>query len=331
MKQFQETALSRSTVSMMFVVAGLTAAALAHAQAGYPDRPIRLVVPFSQGTAVDAVARLLGEGLSQEIGSPVIVDNRLGASGVIGTEAVAKAAPDGYTLLFTSPAHYFNKYLYKSLPYDTVDDFTPVTKISNALLVLVVSKDSPFSSPTEVIEYAKAKPEELRYSSAGLGSTTQLSGALFNAMAGIKVDHVPYKGGAQALTDVMGGHVSMTFTAVATALPHAKAGTLKALGVTGMRRSQSMPEVPTIDESALPGYELVSWSGALAPKGTPDEVVEKLNAAMVKVAEKPEFQARLVAIGVEPDVMPRAVFQRAIDKDLPNWARIAEMSGAVPQ
>jgi tripartite-type tricarboxylate transporter receptor subunit TctC len=150
-------------------------------------------------------------------------------------------------------------------------------------------------------------------------------------MAGIKVDHVPYKGGAQALTDVMGGHVSMTFTAVATALPHAKAGTLKPLGVTGLARSQSMPDVPTIAEAALPGYELVSWSGALAPSGTPNEIVEKLNAAMVKVAQRPEFQAKLITMGVEPDVMTKAVFERAIEQDLPKWAKIAETSGAVPK
>lgn len=323
--------MSRRALSTLVALAALSVPPVAGAQAAFPERPIRLVVPFSQGTALDIVARMMSEGLSQEFKSPVIVENRIGASGVIGTDAVAKAVPDGYTLLFTSPAHYFNKHLYKSLPYDTVKDFTPITKISNALLVLVVSKDSPFSSLKQLIDHAKAKPDDLRYSSAGMGSTTQLSGALFNAMAGIKVDHVPYKGGAQALTDVMGGHVSMTFTAVATALPHAKAGTLKPLGVTGLARSQSMPDVPTIAEAALPGYELVSWSGALAPSGTPSEIVEKLNAAMVKVAQNPEFQAKLITMGVEPDVMTKAVFERAIEQDLPKWAKIAETSGAVPK
>lgn len=323
--------MSRRALSTLVALAALSVPPVAGAQAAFPERPIRLVVPFSQGTALDIVARMMSEGLSQEFNTPVIVENRIGASGVIGTDTVAKATPDGYTLLFTSPAHYFNKHLYKSLPYDTVKDFTPITKISNALLVLVVSKDSPFSSLKQLIDHAKAKPDDLRYSSAGMGSTTQLSGALFNAMAGIKVDHVPYKGGAQALTDVMGGHVSMTFTAVATALPHAKAGTLKPLGVTGLARSQSMPDVPTIAEAALPGYELVSWSGALAPSGTPSEIVEKLNAAMVKVAQKPEFQAKLITMGVEPDVMTKAVFERAIEQDLPKWAKIAETSGAVPK
>jgi tripartite-type tricarboxylate transporter receptor subunit TctC len=320
--------MSRRALSRVCLIAGLTVSAAAAAQTGFPDKPIKLIVPFSQGTALDLVARMIGEGLTDEFKSPVIVENRLGASGVIGTEAVAKAAPDGYTLLFTSPAHYLNQNLYKSLPYDAVKDFRPVTKISNAQLVLVVAKDSPFSTVKQVIDHAKAKPNDLRYSSAGLGSTTQLSSALFNAMAGIKVDHVPYKSGAQAMTDVMGGHVSMTFTAVATALPHSQAGTLKTLGVTGLGRSRSMPNVPTIDEAGVPGFELVSWSGALAPRGTPDAIVEKLNAAMVKIAQRPEFQARLVKMGVEPEVMPTAVFDRQIVDDLPKWAKIAEMSGA---
>jgi tripartite-type tricarboxylate transporter receptor subunit TctC len=320
--------MPRRALSRLCLVAGLSLSAVAAAQPAFPDKPIRLIVPFSQGTAVDMVARMIGEGLTDEFKSPVIVENRLGASGVIGTDAVAKAAPDGYTLLFTSPAHYLNQNLYKSVPYDAVKDFRAVTKISNAQLVLVVSKDSPFSTVKQVIAHAKAKPDDLRYSSAGLGSTTQLSSALFNAMADIKVDHVPYKSGAQALTDVMGGHVSMTFTAVATALPHAQAGTLKTLGVSGLKRSQSMPNVPTIDEAGVPGFELVSWSGALAPRGTPDAVVEKLNAAMVRIAQRPEFQARLVKLGVEPDVMPTAVFEKQIQSELPKWERVAEMSGA---
>jgi tripartite-type tricarboxylate transporter receptor subunit TctC len=301
----------------------------ASANAIFPDKPIKLVVPFSTGTALDLVARVVAQKLSVELGSPVVVDNRLGASGLIGTEAAAKAQADGYTLLFTSPAHYLNQYLYKSLPYDAVEDFTPVTKISNAQLVLAVSRNSQFSTAGEVLDYAKANPNKLRYSSAGLGSTTQLSSALMNAMAGVKIEHVPYKSGSQALTDVMGGHVDMTFTAVATALPHANGGTLKVLGVSGLQRSQSMPDVPTLAESAVPDYELVSWSGAFAPKGTPDAVIEKLNAAMVKIAEEPEFQARLVAMGVEPDVMSSDVFKKLIKDDLPKWKRIAELSGAV--
>ena len=300
----------------------------ASANPAYPERPITAIVPFSPGTALDLVARVVAERVTQELGSPMVIDNRMGASGSIGTDAVAKAAPDGYTVLWTSPAHYLNQFLYKSLPYDAVENFTPITKISNAQLVLAVNKDSPFATAAELLDYARKHPNKLRYSSAGLGSTTQLSAALFNAMAGVEIEHVPYKSGGQALTDVMGGHVDMTFTAVATALSHAKAGSLKVLGVTGLKRSQSMPDVPTLDEAGVPGYELVSWSGALAPKGTPPEIIEKLNAAMVKVAQDPEVQARLVSMGVEPDLMPTDVFAKQIQDDLPKWKKIADLSGA---
>lgn len=317
----------RRTVLAVLLSAGL--AGVASAQSGWPDRPVRLIVPFAQGTALDLVARMMAEGLTEELKTPVLVDNRLGASGVIGTDAVAKSAPDGYTLLFTSPAHYLNQHVFKSIPYDPVKDFRPVTKISNAQLVLVAGKGAPFSSAKEVIDQAKARPNALRYSSAGLGSTTQLSSALFNAMAGVQIEHIPYKSGTQALTDVLGGHVDMTFTAVATALPYAKQGTLKLLGVSGLQRSRSMPDVPTIAEAAVPGYELVSWSGALAPRATPDAIVARLDAAMVKVAQRPEFQARLVSIGVEPDLLPTPAFERQVAAELPKWQRVAEVSGAM--
>jgi tripartite-type tricarboxylate transporter receptor subunit TctC len=313
-------------VLALFLLVGLLPPVEA-AQGTFPDRPIKLIVPFAAGTALDLAARMLAEGLSEELKTPVIVDNRTGTSGVIGTDVVAKAAPDGYTLLFTAPAHYLNEFVYPSLPYDPVKDFRPITKISNAQLVLVVAKDSPLSSVQQVIEHARAKPNALRYSSSGQGGTIHLAFALFNSMAGVQTEHVPYKDGGQALTDVIGGHVDITFTAVATARPHAGKG-LKLLGVSGLERSRAMPDVPTIAEAALPGFELVSWGGALAPKGAPDAIVERLNGAMVKVAQRPAFQEKLIAMGVDADVLPTPLFEKQIAAEIPKWKRLVEMTGA---
>lgn len=319
--------MKRRSVLALPAVASLFPGAL-FAQASFPERSIRMVVPFATGTALDLVARAAAAGMSEELKVPVIVENRLGASGVIGTDTVAKAAPDGYTLLFTAPAHYLNQFVYESLPYDAVKDFRPVTKISNANLVMVVGKASPFSTVQEVIAYAKANPGKLRYTSSGLGGTIHLAWALFNSMAGVQIDHVPYTSGAQALTDVIGGHVDITFTAVATALPHGKQGTLKLLGVSGLKRSRAMPDVPTIAEAAsLDGFEMTSWGGALAPRATPDAVVRTLNDAIVKVVQRPAFQERLVAMGVEPDLLPTEVFARQIDAEVPKWQRLTEMTG----
>jgi tripartite-type tricarboxylate transporter receptor subunit TctC len=313
---------------LVLPLATATLPATVRAQANWPDKPIRLIVPFAPGTALDIVARQAAVGVSDELKVPMLVENKTGASGVIGTELVARAAPDGYTLLFTAPAHYINQFVFASLPFDTVKDFRPVTKLSNAQLVLVVGKDSPFNTVQQVIDYARANPKKLRYSSSGLGGTIHLAFSLFNQMAGTQIEHVPYTSGGQALTDVMAGHLDVTFTAVATAQPHGKAGNLKLLAVSGLQRSRVMPDVLTVSESALPGFELTSWGGALAGKSVPDAVVERLNAAFLKVAQRPEFQARLVAAGVEPDLLPTAAFAKQIEAEVPKWKRLVEMTGA---
>lgn len=193
---------------------------------------------------------------------------------------------------------------------------------------MVVGRNSPFTSVKQVIEYAKANPKQLRYSSSGLGATIHLAFSLFNQMAGTQIEHVPYTSGGQALTDVIAGHVDITFTAVATALAQGKSGNLKLLGVSGLQRSQTMPDVPTIAETALPGFELTSWGGALATKGVPDAVISKVNAALVKVAQRPEFQSKLVAIGLEPDLLPTPAFARQIEGEIPKWKRLVETTGA---
>ncbi|MCG3190451.1 MAG: hypothetical protein LKCHEGNO_03175 [Burkholderiaceae bacterium] len=316
----------RSILALPLLATGIPMLALA--EGAYPDKPIKLIVPFAPGTALDIVGRLAAAGASEELKVPIVVDNKLGASGVIGTEVVAKAAPDGYTLLFTAPAHYINQFVFASLPFDAVKDFRPVTKVSNAQLVMVAGKSSPFTTAKQVIEFAKANPGKLRYSSSGLGGTIHLAFSLFNQMAGTTIEHVPYTSGSQALTDVIAGHLDITFTAIATALPQAKAGNLKLLGVSGLKRSSAMPEVPTISEAALPGFELTSWGGALARNNVPDALIEKLNAAFLKVAQRSEFQAKLVAAGIEPDPLGTGAFAKQIEAEVPKWKRLVESTGA---
>ncbi len=316
-------------ISAVLSAAAIWALSAAVVQAqDYPSKPILIIAPFSPGTAVDFVARLIARDLSEQFKSPVVIENRLGASGQIGSAAVAKAAADGYTLLFTSPAHYINQNLYKNLTYDPVKDFRPVMRMSNTLLVLVVAQSAPVNTQAELINYARSRPGKLSYSSAGYGSTTQLPAALFNSMANIDILHVPYKSGAQALTDVISGQVFMTMTAVVTALPFIKAGTLKAIGVTGAARSHNLPNVPTIAEAGLPGFEFISWNGMLAPAATPDAIVATLEAALLKAAAKPDFRQRLLGGGVEPDPLGAKAFADRVKVELPLWERVVKLSGA---
>lgn len=291
-------------------------------------KPILIIAPFAPGTAVDYVGRLVARSLGEQFKTSVVIENRLGASGQIGTAAVAKAAPDGQTLLFTSPAHYINRSLYRNLTYDPVKDFRPVMRMSNAMLVLVVPKSSPVGTQAELIAHARARPGKLSYSSAGSGSTTQLPMALFNSMANIDITHIPYKSGAQALTDTISGEVFMTATAITTALPHIKSGSLKAIAVTGATRSQSLPDVPTVAEGGLPGYEFVSWNGMFAPAGTADAVVARLEAAMTRLAATPEFRERLVANGLELEPLGTKAFADRLVTEIPLWERIVKISGA---
>lgn len=306
---------------------GLLTPAGASAQE-FPSKPILIIAPFSPGTAVDFVARVAARSLGEQLKASVAVENRMGASGQIGAAAVAKAIPDGHTLLFTSPAHYINQSLYRNLPYDPVKDFKPVMRISNAMLVLVVAKAAPVGTQAELIAYLRARPGKLSYSSAGSGSATQLPAALFNSMANVDVTHIPYKSGAQALTDTISGEVFMTMTAIITAQPHIKAGTLKAIGVSGMARSHSLPDVPTIAEGGLRGYEFVSWNGLLAPAGTPNEVVARLEAALTRAVASAEFRERLLGAGLEPEPLGAKAFADRLLVEIPMWERVVKLSGA---
>src|SRR6266849_4680937 len=285
------------------IVAGLAAillTAAAFAQS-YPSKPIRLIVPFAAGGGNDSVARLVGKSLSDSLGQQMVIDNRLGAGGVLGAELAAKSGPDGYTLFLGGVgSHAINPNLHERLPYDPVRDFAPVILLASAPLILVLHPSVPADSIREFIALARAKPGQLDYASNGNGSSSHLAAVMFEAMAGVAMVHVPYKGLSPALTDLLSGRVQLMFSSVVAILPHIKAGKLRSLAVTGSKRLSSMPELPTVAESGLIGYEASSWYGVLAPAGTPRAIVARLNAELVKALEQPEVRTSLLAEGAEP-------------------------------
>jgi len=285
------------------IVAGLAAillAAAAFAQS-YPTKPIRLIVPFAAGGGNDNVARLVGKSLSDSLGQQMVIDNRPGAGGVLGAELAAKSPPDGYTLFLGGVgSHAINPNLHERLPYDPVRDFAPVILLASAPLILVLHPSVPADSIREFIALARAKPGQLNYASNGNGSSSHLAAVMFEAMAGVAMVHVPYKGLSPALTDLLSGRVQLMFSSVVAILPHIKAGKLRSLAVTGSKRLSSMPELPTVAESGLIGYEASSWYGVLAPAGTPKEIIARLNAETVKALEQPEVRNSLLAEGAEP-------------------------------
>jgi len=285
------------------IAAGLATSLLATAALAqsYPAKPIRLIVPFAAGGGNDNVARLVGKHLSDSLGQPLVIDNRPGAGGVLGAELAAKAVPDGYTLFLGGVgSHAVNPNLNVSLPYDPIRDFAPVALLAQAPLVLVVHPSVPADSITAFVALARSRPGQLNYASNGNGSSSHLAAVMFDSMTGVDMVHVPYKGLSPALTDLLSGRVQLMFSSVVAILPHIKAGKLRGLAVTGSRRLASMPNLPTIAESGLPGYEASSWYGVLAPAGTPREIVARLNAELVKALEQPEVRTSLLAEGAEP-------------------------------
>jgi tripartite-type tricarboxylate transporter receptor subunit TctC len=307
----------------------LLAAACAWASAAYPDKPIRLIVPFSAGGAADVMARSMGQRLSDALGQPVLIDNRGGAGGTIAAETVAKAAPDGYTLLFgTTGTQAIDVAMYPKLPYDPVKDFAPISLTHVNPRVLVVAPALGVRSVAELIALARRKPGELTYGSAGIGSTGHLSGALFDSMAGVEMRHIPYKGSAPLLTDMLAGRIDLTFDSYPVYEEHLKRGTVKALGVTSMKRMTVLPGVPTLDESGLKGYDLSNWLGVLAPAGTPRPVIATLNAALVKVMGDPAHRGQLAALGIEATATTPEAFADLIRADIPKWAALVKRAGA---
>ncbi len=275
--------------------------AAANAFAQYPAKPLRLIVPFAAGGGNDNVARLVGKRLADSLGQPVVIDNRPGAGGVLGAELAAKAAPDGYTLFLGGVgSHAINPNLHERVPYDAIRDFAPIVLLASAPLILVVHPSVPAGSIREFIALARSKPGEFNYASNGNGSSSHLAAVMFDAMAGVSMVHVPYKGLSPALTDLLSGRVQLMFSSVVAILPHAKAGKLRGLAVTAGKRLSSMPELPTVAEAGLTGYEASSWYGVLAPAGTPGEIIAKLNSEIVKALEQPEVRNSLLAEGAEP-------------------------------
>jgi len=294
----------------------------------YPTKPIKLVAPSTPGDAPDVIARLVADKLSTALGQQVVVENRPGAGGVVGSDYVAKAAPDGYTLIMgNAGSHGINAAVYSKLPYDIQRDFAPVSQVAVAPNVMVINPSVPASTVAEFIAYAKANPGKLSYASGGNGSSAHMSMELFKSMSGIDIQHVPYKGSSPALTDVVSGQVVAFIGNMPPTVPLIKAGKLRAIAVTTKSRSALMPELPTITEAGLPGFETVAWFGVLAPAGTPPEVVNRLSAEIAKIAKSPEIREKLVAMGAEPLGSTPDEFRAVIDRDIAKWKPLAQKVG----
>ncbi len=294
----------------------------------YPNKPVRVVVPYPPGGPTDIVARVLFQQVSEETGQQFLVDNRAGAGGNIGAEIVAKSPADGYTLLIGTTAHAINMSLFKNLNYDVQKDLAPVSLLTQGPLVLVAHPQFPANSVKEVIELAKNKTGGLNFASSGNGQSTHLSAELFNAMAGIKMSHVPYKGSAPALTDVMSGQVDVMFDTTLSAMPFVKAGKLKALGLTSPVRSPAAPDVPTIAESGLPGYEVFAWNGVLVPAGTPKVIIQQLNDQIRKAMLLPQVKDKFSAQGFAASWNSPENFGSFLKNEVDKWTRTVKASGA---
>jgi tripartite-type tricarboxylate transporter receptor subunit TctC len=312
----------------MIRIAALLAATLAltsqmaHAQT-YPVRQITLIVPFAAGGSNDMVARVIGKKLSEVWGQPVVIDNRGGAGGVIGSAAVAGAAPDGYTLLLVSSTFTINPAIKKSMPFDTIKDFTPVAFIARSPLLLTTSKKLEVSSAKDLLALAKSKPGQITYASAGPGSINQIAAELIALSAGVKIMHVPYKGGAPALNDLVGGHVDMYVSSLPQVLQLAKDGQTRPLAVTGAKRTPMLPDMPTLAESGLEGFDLSSWWGIVGPAGMPAEIVNALNAEIGKMLASPELTAILANEGAEAESMTPQAFGELMRTETVRWTKVA--------
>jgi tripartite-type tricarboxylate transporter receptor subunit TctC len=302
------------------------------ALAAYPDKPIRLVVPYPAGGAADVMARALAQKMSADLGQTIVIDNRGGASGMVASESVAKAPADGYTLMFGAlQTHAINPALFKSMRYDPVKDFTPISLTHFNPRVLIVSASLQVNSLAELIARAKSKPGAYTYGSAGIASSSHLAGAMFEAMAGVDMLHVPYKGSAPLVTDILSGRVDMSFDSYTVYEEHIRSGKVKALGVTAQERMAVLPNVPTIAEAGLKGYEVLNWLGVLAPAGTPEPIVKRLNSAIVQSMKMPDLRDQLKALGIEPTSSTPEQFAALIRAEIPKWAEVVKRAGATAE
>ena len=319
----------RNRITCVTLTTCVLVAGAASAQPNYPSKAIRYVVPFPAGGPLDIVARAIGQDLNKAWNQPVIIDNRPGAGGNIGADYVAKAAPDGYTILMGAVStHAINPTLYSKLPYDPIKDFAPVTLITSVPNVLVVHPSLPVKTVKDLIALAKARPGQLNFASGSTGSAGHLAGELFNSMAGVQMTHIPYKGAAPAVIDLIAGHVSLMFDNLASALPNIKAQRVRAIAVTTLTRSPLLPNVPTISESGLKGFDVSTWFGIFAPAGTPPELVNKLNVEVVRILHTNEMRERLAALGAEPAGNKPDEFLAFIKAEIPKYAKVIKASGA---
>jgi tripartite-type tricarboxylate transporter receptor subunit TctC len=293
----------------------------------YPDKPIKLIIPWPPGGGADVVSRLLSKAVGDDLGTQIIIDNRGGAAGNIGATAAARSAPDGYTIVFAySGTHSINRHLYKTMPFEE-SDFAPIVFLASVPQLLTVRVDSPYKSVADVIAAAKANPGKLTYGSSGNGAINHMAGQLFADMAGIKLQHVPYKGGAPATNAILSGEIDLIFGEPAPLLPHVRSGKLRAIAVTSAKRSPSVPDLPTIAEVAVPGYEVTSWNGFLAPAGTPDAAIKRLNASFNKVLADPAMRERLIQMGYEPVGGAPELFSKHIAEETKKWGPVIKASG----
>jgi tripartite-type tricarboxylate transporter receptor subunit TctC len=325
-----------AAVPVMRAAAAALAAALTlwaqHAGAQeYPSRPVKIIVPFAAGGPADVYARALAQRLQDVFRQSFIVEDRPGAGSLIGTEAVAKSPPDGYTLLLMSNTHTVNESLFASKSYDLMRDFAPVAPINYSDLVLVTRPTLPVNSTEDLLKMVKAKPGSLSYASSGPGTPYHMAGELFKAMAGVSILHIPYRGSSGARTDLLGGQVDMMFDAVPTMAEFIRSGKVKALATTGKTRSEVLPDVPTVAESGVPGYEAVIWLGLLAPKGTPPAIIARLNEEVGRMASDPHVAQDWARQGATPMKMTPDEFSGYLRDDIAKWARIVKISGAKPE
>jgi tripartite-type tricarboxylate transporter receptor subunit TctC len=321
----QASGLRRAWLVLGFMLA-LSSAALAQ---DYPSRTIKMIVPTGAGGITDILARLVGKSISDQLGQPVIIDNRTGAGGTIGTRAVAQAEPDGYTLLMVFPSHAANPALYTNLPYDSEKDFAPISMVTKVSEILLVPNSSPAKSVKELIELARK--EQLNYASVGVGSLAHLATELFLTTAGVRMTHIPYRSVPQAQQAIMTGEVAAFFDTPITAPPQIRAGTVRALGISTSKRLAVAPDIPTIAEAGMPGYEVTGWNGVLAPANTPRPIIDKLNKTIVEALRTPEIEKFLMEQGLEPAGNSPEEFARLMHSDIEKWIRVTREAGIKPQ
>ncbi|MGJ9416230.1 Bug family tripartite tricarboxylate transporter substrate binding protein [Massilia sp. CMS3.1] len=327
----RSTLPKRRTLALAAAALGALALApfAAQAQAAFPSKPITIVVGFSAGGTTDTLARIIGQHMGRELGQSVMIDNRPGAGGNIGTQMVARAAADGHTLLMgTVGTHAINQSLYKKLAFDPIKDFQPITRVALVPNLLVVHPSQPYKTVKELIAHAKANPGKINFASSGSGTSIHLSAEMFNQMAGVDMQHIPYKGSAPALTDLLSGQTALMFDNMPSVISHVRAGKLRPLAVTTPQRSPALPDVPTIAEAGVPGYSATSWFGLLAPAGTPAPVVAKLNAAILKALADPDVKKKFAEQGAEPHGEKPEQFAEFIRSETAKWGQTVKKSGA---